>query len=167
MKTGASRSPSPSCAFRAAEPGDGPTLSALAIRSKGVWGYSREFLEACRDELTFDAAYIRTHTVYVLESDGRIAGFYALERLGPGDVELGGLFVDPEDTRKGYGSALMGHAKRQATILGATRILIHGDPHAEKFYIAMGARSAGEVPSASIPGRTLPLFHLYLAGPCE
>jgi GNAT superfamily N-acetyltransferase len=164
VKTSASRPPVTHGAFRAAEPGDGPVLSALAIRSKGLWGYSGEFLEACRDELTFDAAYIRRHTVFVLENDGRVAGFYTLERQGSGDMELGGLFVNPGDTRRGYGSALMEHAKRQAAILGATRILIHGDPHAEKFYIAMGARSVGEVPSASIPGRTLPLFHVYLGG---
>lgn len=165
MKNTASLRPIPCPALRAAGPGDGPILSALAMRSKGVWGYSREFLEACRDELTYDDAYIRTHTVYVLESDGRVAGFYTRERQARYDVEPGGLFVEPEDTRRGYGRALMEHAMRQAEILGAKRLLIHGDPHAEKFYIAMGARAVGEVPSASIPGRTLPLFHLDLGGP--
>lgn len=162
MKNSASRPPAVGRRIRAAEPGDGPLLSDLAFRAKGLWGYSREFLEACREELTYDPDYIRSHTVHVLENAGRITGFYTLERRGPGEVELGGLFVEPAETRQGHGSALMEHARRRAESLGATRILIHGDPHAEKFYVAAGARLAGEVPSASIPGRMLPLFDLQL-----
>jgi len=31
-----------------------PGLSDLCFRSKAVWGYDKEFMEACRGELSFD-----------------------------------------------------------------------------------------------------------------
>lgn len=151
-----------SAGFRRASTDDGATLSALAMRAKAFWGYPEDFLEACRRELEYDAGYIARHTVFVLEQLGTVLGFYSLERLDDGEVEMGALFVEPEHIGRGHGRRLMKHAENQARRLDATRILIHGDPHAVGFYLAMGARYAGEVPSGSIPGRMLPLFQLPL-----
>jgi hypothetical protein len=36
--------------------------------------------------------------------------------------------------------------------------VIQGDPNAAEFYQRCGARKIGERPSASIPGRVLPLY---------
>jgi hypothetical protein len=44
--------------IRPASPDEAALISSLAIRSKGHWGYSAEFLDACRDELTYTAAQI-------------------------------------------------------------------------------------------------------------
>ncbi|MEN3356044.1 MAG: hypothetical protein V7637_26 [Mycobacteriales bacterium] len=45
---------------------------------------------------------------------------------------------------------------------GFTVLRIEADPHAEGFYLAMGAQPAGATRSGSITGRTLPLFTMHL-----
>lgn len=149
-----------STTIRPARLDDAAELSVLAMRSKACWGYSREFMEACRAELTYDAPYLEQHEVYVLESGSRIIGFYSLERLPDSALELGALFVEPGDIGKGYGRLLVEHSLGKAREAGATRIVIQGDPNARGFYLAMGATLAGETESRSIPGRMLPLFHV-------
>jgi hypothetical protein len=53
-------------------------------------------------------------------------------------------------------------AERDA--LGFERITLEADPGAEPFYLAMGARRCGSVPSGSIPGRLIPLLEFSIAG---
>jgi len=42
-------------------------------------------------------------------------------------------------------------------------LTIQGDPHAEGFYLAVGALPAGKRDSASIPGRELPVYTITLS----
>ena len=53
----------------------------------------------------------------------------------------------------------MTHAISYTRELGFKRLIIQGDPNAEKFYLASGAKRVGEQESASVKGRYLPLFH--------
>jgi GNAT superfamily N-acetyltransferase len=132
-------------------------LSDLALRSKGHWGYDQAFLEACRGELTLTPAQVRAKRTIVAERAGRVVGFYTLA----GEPPVGGLdhlFVEPAEIGSGVGRALWGHAVAAAQSLGFTRLEIQADPDAEAFYLAMGARRRGTVPSGSIPGRRLPLL---------
>jgi hypothetical protein len=46
--------------------------------------------------------------------------------------------------------------------MGATKLIIQGDPNAERFYIAAGGVRTGTRESASIPGRFLPTFAIDL-----
>ena len=39
---------------RPAVPAEAGEISAMALRSKGHWGYDAAFLEACRADLTID-----------------------------------------------------------------------------------------------------------------
>ena len=151
---------------RAAMPADADMLTALAIRSKAHWGYPDEFLAACRAELTYDAAYLARHEVYVVEIADRVAGFCTLERLDEERVELGGLFVEPAFIGTGLGRALMQQALVAARRAGARTMVIHGDPHAGAFYEASGAVQVGKVASQSIPGRLLPLYEIDLREHC-
>ena len=136
-------------------------LSALAFRSKAHWGYSTEFMEACRDELSVDADQIES--AWVIERAGEVLGFYGLDDLGGRRVELDFLFVEPRAIGEGLGRALMGHAIETARDGGFEVMEIQGDPNAERFYLAAGAVRVGDKPSASIPGRVLPLFEIALA----
>jgi len=147
--------------IRAAASDELPVLSALALRSKAVWGYSAAFLAACRAELTLGEDDLSL--TFVKEIDGRIAGFYALSELDPERAELEFLFVEPWALRRGHGLAMLAHAREQARRLGCRVIVIQGDPHAAGFYAAAGARPIGVRESASIPGRWLPLYEL----PCS
>ncbi len=62
--------------------------------------------------------------------------------------------------RQGVGKALMDHAKLQVSAEGGSKLVIQGDPNAEKFYEAVGGKLARERESSSIPGRYLPVFEL-------
>ncbi len=136
-------------------------LSDLALRSKAYWGYDAEFLAACRAELTLDPGRLAAERTAVAEIDGRPAGLVSV--LGePPLGEIGMLFVDPEHIGSGVGGALWRHALAEARAAGFGTLELVADPGAVGFYLRMGARRAGEVPSESIPGRTLPLMTYHL-----
>jgi GNAT superfamily N-acetyltransferase len=86
-------------------------------------------------------------------------------RLSASELELEALFVEPGRIGQGIGRALIEHAKFTAAQVGASSLLIQGDPHAERFYRAAGGRLVGRRESASIPGRFLPVFVIPLKDP--
>lgn len=135
-------------------------LSELALRSKAVWGYSAAFMAACRDELTLRPDELAE--LFVLEIESKVAGFYSLQHVSDGEVELGYLFVEPAEMRKGYGMALLRDAVSRARAAGYARLSIQGDPNAIGFYRAAGARQIGERESDSVPGRMLPVLEIAL-----
>lgn len=140
---------------RRARDDEGPYLSELALRSKALWGYDNEFLEACRTELEITGEYIRSSEVFVLELSGAVVGFYAFFGQVP-DATLDFLYVDPRFIGQGHGKTLWKHAVGHAIELGYHQFTLDGDPYAEPFYLRMGAERVSEVPSGSIPGRMLP-----------
>ena len=149
---------------RAAAHREAAALSSLAMRSKAHWGYSDEFMAACREELTYSESQIESddYEFFVCEAEGRIAGFYVLELLGSCNAELEALFVEPEMIGRGLGRTLIEHAKAKASDLGIRQLLMQGDPNAEAFYEAAGGVRDGQRESGSIPGRFLPVFRIDL-----
>lgn len=136
-------------------------ISALALRSKGYWGYDQAFLDDCRAELTYSAEDCDSGDLFVAESDEGLIGMGAVR--GSATVgELSALFVDPTGIGHGVGGALLRHAMELARSRGIQRLLLDADPHAEPFYAHHGARKIGEVASASIPGRRLPRMELQV-----
>lgn len=156
---------SSSLKIRQAFPQEANLLSRLALRSKAHWGYSQDFLDACRSELTIDASRLGTEDYQCFAAfDGEsIVGFYALESVAAGSYELDAFFVEPEHIGSGVGRLLIQHAVRKLSERGVERLIIQGDPHATEFYIAAGARQVGTRASTSIPGRELPLFEIDIA----
>ena len=156
--------PEPKPAVRQAMAAEAAAISELALRSKAHWGYSAEFIEACREELTVTPAQLDDPQRYygLAELDGQLLGYYGIVGLGGGEFELDALFVEPEHIGRGVGRLLMAEACLQALSFGGLTMIIQGDPHAEAFYLAAGAVSIGSRPSESIPGRLLPLFRLTL-----
>lgn len=150
--------------FRPARPTEAGLLGELALRSKGYWGYDREFLDACRSELVFRPGDITGRRITVAEEPGRLLGFYSIDGQPP-DGELGNLWVIPEAIGTGLGRRLWEHAMAAARTAGFTCLRIEADPHAEGFYRAMGAERVGDAPSGSVPDRTLPLLRFSLASP--
>jgi hypothetical protein len=81
--------------IRRALPEEVADLSALALRSKALWGYDAAFMEACQLPLTIDPEAIADLPFYVLDEAGTITGFYGPSGQPPrGEIEF--LFVDPE-----------------------------------------------------------------------
>ena len=148
--------------IRAVKATEAAFLSDLAFRSKGFWGYDQEFMEACRNELTITPQNIKSLPCYLITHEDKIIGFYALKLIDLEQVELEFLFIDPPFIGNGAGTRLFKHAVDKATSLGFKSLIIQGDPYAERFYRKMGGELIGEKPSASIPGRHLPLFEVQL-----
>lgn len=154
-----------SARIREARAEDAATLTELAVRSKGHWGYPREFLDACREELTLRSECFGTpgSCYRVAESDGSVVGFHGLERLSRDQWELAAMFVEPASIGCGFGRLLIEDAKRCVISAGAKELLIQGDPHAAGFYRAAGGVEIGRRESGSIPNRCLPLFSIRFA----
>jgi GNAT superfamily N-acetyltransferase len=153
--------PSPA-SIRPARPEEAGEISELAVRSKGHWGYDAAFLERCRDDLALSAEEIASSTVFVVEGEAGIAGYYRLIPLEDGAVDLDALFVDPGAIGQGVGRRLWEHMIATARQQNFRELMIQSDPHAEGFYRAMGATRIGEQESTVTPGRMLPLLRLDL-----
>ena len=141
---------------------DAAALSALAMRSKGHWGYDDAFLDACRGELTISPEAIATMRFTVAETGGDFAGFVSLVGKPPVG-ELGHLFVDPPCIGIGVGRSLFDAAVDTARRDGFHAFTVDADPGAEGFYLRMGAARIGLATSGSIPGRRLPRLRYDLA----
>ncbi len=100
-----------------------------------------------------------------MADDGTLIGFCAL-KLKREAAALDHLWVLPARIRSGVGRTLFAHAEAIAREAGASRLIIVGDPHAEGFYLRMGAVKCGEEP-APMDGlaRVLPQFEKPLAPP--
>lgn len=138
--------------IRPARPDEAAGLSELAIRSKGHWGYSAAFLDACRDELTVRPEQCDDVHLFVAEYTGDdVVGFVRLDGEPPA-AELADLFVDPAVIGSGVGRRLLEFAVEQARRLAITRLMIEADPNAESFHLRAGAVRIGDVPSGSVIG---------------
>ena len=137
-------------------------MSDLAFRSKASWGYSEQFMTDCRAELTIREADVRMHQFFVLECDGDVVGFCALQDRGDGEGELADVFVEPAHKGEGHGRRLVEHAKDTARARGWHSLRVAADPNAVAFYASCGGTQTGTVPSGSIPGRRLPLMKITL-----
>ena len=137
------------------------SLSDLCFRSKAVWGYDEEFMEACRGELSFEPSDLALTAIAVAEHNGKPIGV-AQVKVGEGEADLLKLFVEPSAFRRGAGRTLLVWATDVAKKRGAARLTIDADPDAAPFYRRMGAYDVGEAPSGSVPGRMLPKLAMNL-----
>jgi GNAT superfamily N-acetyltransferase len=147
--------------LRTAKPADAAALSDIAFQSKAHWGYSDDFMAACKEELIVAPEACASGLVVVGEENGILMGFY---RLGgkPPIGELNDLFIAPMCIGTGAGKTLFQAARDHAIKLGFEALRIHSDLHAEALYLHMGAKKIGSSPSGSILGRELPILQIDL-----
>lgn len=143
--------------FRAS-PTDAPCLSAIAWEAKAYWGYPSHWLEQWRDQLTISPEFIEAHDTFAARLDRKIVAFYSL-LLRPDGLHLEHLWVLPEWIGRGIGRHLFAHATALALGRGARALKIEADPHAEPFYLHLGAVRVG-TSTSEIGGqrRELPLL---------
>jgi ribosomal protein S18 acetylase RimI-like enzyme len=151
----------PEPVLRPALPSEADDITALTLRSKAYWGYDREVLERMRPMLTMNPDQIRDGGVVVAEQDGTMLGYYQL-RGEPPDGELVDLFIDPRLIGTRLGRMLWQHAVASALNRGFRTLSLESDPHAEPFYLRMGAQRIGE--REVTPGRVLPVMRARLTG---
>ncbi len=138
-------------------------LTELCLRSKALWGYDNEFMQACRGELTLTASTMRSSSSWfqVAEIDGHVIGVAQVTVKGE-LAKLDKVFVEPTRLRSGAGKALFEWAANVARRAGALTMVVEADPNAAGFYRRMGAIDDGTARSGSIPGRLLPKLQLRL-----
>lgn len=147
-------------AIERALPAHADTLTRLAHAAKRHWRYAEADIALWKDGLTLTPEFIARHPVYAARAGGDTVGFYAL--IGEGATRvLEHFWVAPAHMGAGIGRRLFAHATERLRAEGATALRIESDPNAEAFYLRMGARRMGEVPSTPA-GRTLPLLVLTL-----
>jgi GNAT superfamily N-acetyltransferase len=141
----------PSFQIRRARIDEADQLSAIAVASKRLWGYSDAQMQIWQADLQITEQMISAHDVFVAERDGGVAGFYCL--IVSADAwTLEHLWVLPAFNRQGIGHLLVEHAKSVAAAGGAEAIQIDADPNADAFYMACGAYRTG-TESAPIDGQ--------------
>lgn len=137
-------------------------LTRVAHAAKRHWKYPEDGLRRWRDALTVTPGFVARHAVCCAIRGASMLGFYALSGAGA-TRELEHLWVLPAHIGRGVGARLLDHAVVTLRAEGARVLRIASDPHADGFYLAMGARRVGEV--ASTPrGRTAPLLVIEVSG---
>lgn len=124
--------------IRAPSPADQAVLLELQRRASLANPGDRALLLTHPDIITLPAKQLTAETACIAELGGHVAGFAIVLRREDGDAELDGLFVDPDLWRQGVGRALVGQAVVLGRAMGARRLYVIGNLHAEGFYRAAG-----------------------------
>jgi len=135
--------------LREATPGDARAVGEVhqrAIVELGRQAYADEQVAAWqgdRDPEDYDLDLDGRRFV-VAELDGAVVGFGAADPdpesafVDPVDAEVTGVYVHPDRTRAGVGSALLADLERAAHGWGAGSVGLHASRNAVPFYEAAG-----------------------------
>ncbi|MBB5866980.1 putative N-acetyltransferase YhbS [Allocatelliglobosispora scoriae] len=129
--------------LRSPRPDEADELTELILRSKAHWGYDQDFIDLIRADMAVDLDSPRLRLATVAEVDGRPAAMMLLLD-GPPSLLLDSLFVEPWAIGTGLGTMLFRLAVDHARMIGCTEIRLASDPHAEGFYLRLGAVRVGE-----------------------
>ena len=124
--------------IRGARPDERDQLEDLQRRASMALPDYREQLMAHPDAIHLPAEQIAAGQVFVAERRGRIVGFAAVV-----EGELDGLFVEPDDWRRGIGRALVDQAVHAARREGLALSVV-ANPAAISFYQKCGFVVEGE-----------------------
>lgn len=153
--------------FQRALVSEAPFLTNLAFASKSHWPYSVTQLKHWAPTLEVTPLDMAGCPTVIARSGDTVVGFYQLRNGAEGTMRLEHFWLLPAFMGRGFGRAMLANAAERARDLGAERLSIESDPHAEAFYLACGAVRVGEVP-APIEGaddRVLPVLELLLPLP--
>ena len=132
--------------IRRAEVKENKILTELAVMSEAYWGYDKRFLDAYRQIYSLTEDYIRNHPTFVMEEDGKLAGFYSIIESDD-EVTLEYFYLDPAYIGKGFGRELWDHLVEFCRNRGIIEFVLVSAPEARLFYEKMGAVVVGDVNS--------------------
>jgi GNAT superfamily N-acetyltransferase len=118
-------------------------LMALQWRASLANENDRQALLLHPDAVDLPLAQIAARQVLVADLGGSVAGFAAILPRDDGDIDLDGLFVEPDLWKAGVGRALVDHCSRVGRRMGARALHVVGNPHALGFYQACGFEVTG------------------------
>ena len=129
--------------IRVAVPSEQKSLEELERRAGLANPGDREGILAHPEVIEVPPEQIVSGDVFVLETNGIVAGFAAVNPRLDSDTDLDGLFVDPPMQRCGFGRLLVEHCVGIARERGSRHLYVIGNPHAEAFYKACGFEQIG------------------------
>jgi GNAT superfamily N-acetyltransferase len=144
-------------AIRPAVPADRSLLIDLMRRASLANPGDREALLAHPEAIDVPVEQLCAEATCVAELGGVAAGFAVVLRRDDGEAELDGLFVDPHLWRSGVGRVLIVRARELAAALGAGYLHVVANPHADRFYRAVGFIDFGAAETQFGPGRLMRL----------
>lgn len=118
-------------------------LESLQWRASLANAGDRDALLANPDAIELSLEQLRAGQVFVAERAGVVLGFSSVRDRYDGDVELDGLFVEPEFWRGGVGALLVARAVRYGAERNARWLHVIGNTHAASFYDACGFEPSG------------------------
>ena len=138
--------------LRTAVAGDLPLLRTLFRRSSLSNADDAAALMAHPEVFVLpDTHVLAGRTRVAVDGAGTVVGFATTGGTGEAR-ELEDLFVDPDYQRRGIGALLVADAVALARRDGAVRLEVTGNPHASRFYAAVGFERLGEVATELGPG---------------
>lgn len=136
-------------------------LTQITKKSKAHWGYSNEQIEIWSPYLTVSKEYIKTNSVYNLQIEDMIVGYYSFFHESENIIKLDNLFVLPEFIGKGLGKILMSDFLKRLKNQGIQKVVLNSEPNAEDFYAKFGFVKVGQI-ETSIKDRYLPIMELKI-----
>ena len=130
--------------FEPATIDDVEELSAVAIRSKRHWGYSKEAMELWNQNLTITEDFVQTHTVIKATLEDEIVGFFALEEIKP-TTRIAQYWIDTPYMRKGYGSVMYDYLKNYLKSKNVEKVTLVMDPNGLAFFERKGAKILSKI----------------------
>nr|WP_171654905.1 GNAT family N-acetyltransferase [Paenibacillus foliorum] len=100
---------------------------------------------------------IQRDSIFIFEEDDSIKGFYHFRAVGE-EAELVWLFIKPASIGKGIGKSLWQHLMNTIKGMHIQEFIIKSDPHAEEFYLRLGAKRIGLAKSTVNEHLQLPLL---------
>ena len=142
--------------LRDARPEERQDLEDLQRRASLMWDDDRPFLLANPDVIELPLAHIVEGRVRVMEEAGKPVGFAVLlERTDAAILE--GLFVEPQQGRRGIGRLLVEDASSRARAAGLPALEVVANGNALGFYQGLGFAVCGEAQTQFGPAKRLRL----------
>ena len=130
--------------LRFGRPAESERLEELQRRASLMHDAYREALLANPDIIALPRWQLEDRCVRVAEKNGRTLGFSVVLPRGQTAI-LDGLFVEPEQWKRGIGRALMEDAFGLARDGGAEVMEVLANPYADGFYARLGFVRIGTV----------------------
>ncbi|MGB6082764.1 GNAT family N-acetyltransferase [Moheibacter sp.] len=125
--------------FEIATVEDAEDLSAVAVRSKRHWGYSKEAMELWNQNLTITEDFLNSHTVIKATLEDEIVGFFALEEIQP-VTRIAQYWIDTPYMRKGYGTVMYNYLRDYLKKRNVEKVTLVLDPNGMSFFERKGAK---------------------------
>ncbi len=147
-----------------AKPVDLDAMNKLMRKSKGFWGYDRDFMDQFMRLFQIAEPQLETSQIQLLYGDAVLVGFYSLRVDADNGLELDHFFVDPDCMGAGIGKIMWSHMIATTRSLGQEELTLWSDPNADGFYEKMGCVKIGEKKSPMMPNRH-PAIYKYVLSP--